>query len=177
MPTILINGLAAVGARKWTVSYGGDSNFNPSTSTFTQQVNYNFIGFLSPLKLQSYSGTFNLGKTVPVKWQLTTYTGSYITMSNINFIKSPVPLPSLKAIFTGQPLSNGTCPLSTVGTVYILYSPNTGTAGNSTFRYDSTNNQFVFNWDTTYPNISGCYTLALSLDDGSPAKTTSLLLK
>ena len=59
----------------------------------------------------------------------------------------------------------------------VLYPFVAGYTGNSSFRYDTTNNQFIFNWDTTVSDGAGCYTLTLQLDDGSAPKATSLQLK
>jgi hypothetical protein len=172
-PPILIGGLAAVGTRTISATYSGDLTFNGSSRSRNQQVIYNFNGFLTPLKLSSYSGSFNFGKTIPIKWQLKTYTGTYITMSNLNLT-----LVSLTAYFNGQPI-NGVCPVSPVSAkTLILFNSQQGAAGGSTFRYDTTNNQYIFNWDTSKANFgTGCYTLSLLLDDGSTPKTTSMLLK
>jgi len=170
---LLIGGLAAVGTRTISATYSGDLTFNGSSGSKDQQVIYNFNGFLSPLKLSSFSGSFNFGKTIPIKWQLKTYTGTYITMSNLDLTKV-----SLTAFFNGQP-SGGVCPVSPVsGKTLVLYNFQQGAAGGSTFRYDATNNQYLFNWDTSKANFgTGCYTLSLIVGGGSAPKTTSLLSK
>jgi hypothetical protein len=60
----------------------------------------------------------------------------------------------------------------------VLFSPQSGATGGTTFRYDVSNNQFIFNWDTSKANFgTGCYTLSLQLNDGSVPKTTWLQLK
>jgi hypothetical protein len=173
-PPILIGGLAAVGTRTISATYSGDLTFNGSAGAKTQQVIYNFNGFLTPLKLSSYSGSFNLGKTIPIKWQLKTYSGTYITDTNVvNHATS-----SLTIYFNG-PAVNGAClgPSMSIKSL-ALYSPQSGGAGGTTFRYDTTNNQFIFNWDTSKANFgTGCYTLSLQLDDSSGLKTTWLLAK
>ncbi len=137
-------------------------------------VGYTFIGFLSPLKLvtspPNYSGSYNLGKAVPIKWQVRNTGGipiPYLTT-----------LANLTAIFNGKVSCSASLPSVAL---ISLYTPVNGVTGNSTFRYDTNNQQFVFNWDTTSvstaPFGAGCYTLVLQLADGSPAKQTLLQLK
>jgi hypothetical protein len=168
-PTEFVNNKPAVGPITLTATYAGDANYYGSTSApYTQNVIYKFIGFLSPLNLTAYSGTFNLGKAVPLKWQLTDWSGAYVSQLST--------LQTLTAIFNSGPAA--TCAASTSGTPFVLYSPSSGVTGNSTFRYDTTNNQFVFNWDTTSVSSTGagCYTLVMVLNDGSAAKMASLQL-
>ena len=164
---------SAVGNRALTATYSGDSNYAQSstTSAFMQQVVYKFVGFLSPLSgTGTYVGSMNLGKVLPIKWQLPIGT-SYITMTNLN----PAPNSQfvnvlLQAIYNG-PAVGGKCTLSPTGTASLtLFTPTSGVAwpGNSNFRYDSTNNQFNFNWDTSVNVNAGCYTLVLLLDDAVP---------
>ena len=61
-------------------------------------------------------------------------------------------------------------PQSCPAPVATLYSPTSGAKGNSTFRISSSNNQFIFNWDTK-PFTAGCYVLELDLDSGQVEKT------
>lgn len=139
---------------------------------------YIFTGFGSPLStadppnLGSYSGKFNLGKSVTVKWELQTSNGTVVSNLNANTLLTvgPIPIPS-----------SGACPDTLTPVAYrfsgpgaypyavqALYSPTTGAKGNSMFRFSSP--QFVFNWDTsTVP--SGCYVLELDLDSGQVERT------
>jgi hypothetical protein len=129
---------------------------------------YAFNGFLSPLQTagdSSFSGAFTQGKAVPAKWQLKDTSGNYVTDLNVN---------TLGAKYLGPMPSSGVCPLP--GAVPAgfdqppLYSPTTGAKGNSTFRYDSKNNQFIFNWDTKGYS-KGCYILELDLNSGQVLRT------
>ncbi len=175
LSVLTAGGKSAVGNRNLTAVYSGDSNYAQSstTSPFVQQVIYRFTGFLSPLSgTGNYVGSLNLGKVLPIKWQLTNNTGTtFITMNNLNMLpNSPYVDVLLQAIYNGAAI-NGKCGLpSASGTTLTLFTPTTGVAwpGNSNFRYDPTNNQFIFNWDTSVNVSAGCYTLILVNDDGLP---------
>jgi hypothetical protein len=136
---------------------------------------YVFTGFYSPLatadppNTNSYSGIFNLGKSVTAKWMLQDSSGNLVTNLNANTLYGVGPF---------APQADGTCrpsqvskvagctannPSSCPANVQALYSPTAGAKGNSTFRFST--NQFVFNWDTKTAT-AGCYVLELDLDSG-----------
>ena len=137
---------------------------------------YIFTGFyptLSPAGDSSNSGSFNIGKSVTAKWTLQDSSGNYIGNLNAN---------KLYAVGPVNPLANGKCPLPGQVPVFLgstgyplnvatLYSPSTGAKGGSTFRIATSNNQFIFNWDTT-GFTAGCYVLELDLDSGQVERTT-----
>jgi len=164
----------AGGATTITATYNGDSFFNGSAATsapLTVLVYYGFTGFLSPLgtagtdQYPTFSGPANLGSAVPLKWQLRDSSGAFLT--------------DLATTATIEAVLNPSCtgPAPASGRIN-LYSPATGATGNSSFRYDATNNQFRFNWDTSYGGITpGCYTVILTLNDGSQPKATSVQLQ
>ena len=160
----------AMGSRTLTATYSGDSNFAGSSGISTVQliVSYAFTGFISPLSVAgtfsspSDSGATNLGSAVPIKWQLRDGNGNYVSsLSSLN---------SMQAIF------NSACAGAPTGQVYVLYAPTLGATGNSTFRYDTSNNQFIFNWDTSVVSPSGCYTIVVQLSEQSPLKATTIQL-
>ena len=186
-------GKSAVGSRTLTATYPGNTNYAQSSTTSAQQVVYRFVGFKTPLAAAgTYSGTMNLGRAVPIQWQLTNSSATtYLTMNNLNVNGAGIPDLLLLAIFNGPPPANGKCPISlapAAGTSPLsLFSPVNGVTGNSSFRYDSSSNSFAFNWDTSAAGLgAGCYTLTLVLDDAvpqppkltsSPVWVTSLQLK
>lgn len=131
------------------------------TSSFVLTVKpvvYQFIGFLSPLVAAgsdgapSDSGTFTYGKAVPVKYQLK-LDGAFITSTTA--LKDLVAVPG-----TGTSCT----PTTAVPTLDLLTDDGRPT-GNSTYRYDTNNNQFIFNWDTSAANKAYCYRLRLKLSD------------
>jgi len=87
------------------------------------------------------SGTFKAGSTIPVKFQLTDYYGNYISTA----------------------------------TAQISVDSNAGTSSGSSnngnyFRYDPTNNQYIFNLSTKGMS-PGTYTITVTLDDGTTHST------
>jgi hypothetical protein len=137
---------------------GNTANPAPSVSYL---VIYNFTGFQSPLQpavmlnppnpasppQPSDSGSFTIGTTIPITWQLQDAANT--------FISNPATLTSIVAIpnpaCAGQAAEAGT----------TLYNASTGQAA---FTYDSPNNRFVFNWNTTTAT-AGCYNLVLTTND------------
>src|SRR4029077_15669370 len=127
-----------------------------------------FTGFLSPLSpagtltSPSDSGTGNFTKAIPLKWQLKDSSGNFLTSLTTTQI--------LQATFyTGGVCTSG----QATGTTSVLYLPTTGATGASTFRYDSSSNQFLFNAATKQLTTGpGCYEIVLQLNDGSAPKAT-----
>lgn len=142
---------------------------NQAQATSTYTVGYNFVGFLSPLgpagtvTAPSFSGTVNQGSAVPLKWELLDSNGNVI--SNLSSVVSIVACPS-----SGRTAAPG-------APCVLLYSPTVGAKGNSSFRFSSP--QFIFNWDTssTIGSVAGFFTVEVQLNDGSPAKATTIQFK
>ncbi|MBZ5527089.1 MAG: hypothetical protein LAN71_04190 [Acidobacteriia bacterium] len=149
------------------------------SNTVTQKAcgsPYIFTGFYSPLSAAtspdpsgqdaSYSGAFNIGKSVTAKWTLQDGSGNSVGNLNANSLYA-VPVPAGVACRPNQVSPVYNTPSASVVT---LYSPSSGAKGNSTFRISSSNNQFIFNWDTT-AFAAGCYVLELDLDSGQVERT------
>ena len=162
------------------LSDGRESRPSNSVSLTDCAPPYVFTGFYSPLatadppNTNSYSGIFNLGKSVTTKWTLQDSAGNLVINLNSNTLYGVGPF---------APQADGTCrplqvnkvagcsvnnPSSCPANVQALYSPTSGAKGNSTFRYST--NQFVFNWDTK-TTTAGCYVLELDLDSGQVERT------
>jgi predicted outer membrane repeat protein len=68
--------VSAVNAQIIAAVYSGDANYITSAAMVVQQVHYHFNGFLAPL---NSSMSIALGRTVPIKFQLTDYNGAFIS--------------------------------------------------------------------------------------------------
>jgi parallel beta-helix repeat protein len=135
---------ASMGTKSLTVT-ARDNAGNEASSTFSYKVIYDFAGaggFQSPIS-STATNTGKAGSVVPVKWQLPDGSGGFIS--------------DLKVVlpFTYR---LGSCSSST------SEFP-ADTSGNTGLRYDTTTNQYIYNWKT--PNIAGCYMLVLKLNDDS----------
>ena len=141
---------STVGANNFTVT-AQDNAGNSGSSTCLYRIAYDYQGsnfFASPIAAPPTVNAAKAGRTVPVKFSLIDANGVYI--SNINAVTgiTYVAVPcSTFAINPGTPITKAT------------------STGNSTLRYDSTANQFIYNWKT--PDSPGCYVLQVQLNDGS----------
>jgi hypothetical protein len=141
---------------------------NPQTITTA----CTFIGFATPLQTAgptSYSGAYNLGKTIGIAWQLqdpTPPTPKFVNTLSFNKL-------GYKIVPGGVPAS-GKC--AGPGNV----TPGGFTQILSPITYDSKKNQFNYSWNTTgLP--AGCYILEVdipfNLSPQAKANATTVLLK
>jgi Bacterial Ig-like domain (group 3)/YDG domain/Galactose oxidase, central domain len=145
----LTTSFATAGSHSITAVYGGNSNFNGSTSaTYTQSVQFIFIGFLPPIDNLPTFNSVKAGQTIPVKWQLKDYNGNLI--SDLGTLASP----------NGLTSANINCGGGTPDDVEELASP-----GGTVFRFDGT--QFIYNWQTSRPWAGTCRIMTVRLSDGT----------
>ena len=118
---------------------------------------------IDPLKTPA-----NLGSAVPIDWELRNASGTRI-LSLSTLVK-------MESVFNGA-MPAGGCVASATGPRVTLYNPATGATGGSSFRL--VGNGYRFNWDSTTatPTGVGCYTILLTLDDGTTRMTTAVQLK
>src|SRR5258707_6116155 len=88
--------------------------------------------------MPSKGGNLNFGKAIPIKWQLRDAQGSLVADN----------LATLKLM---RAISNSACTGAPVAgaQTFVLYNPTNGATGGSIFLYDTSNNQYIFNWDTS----------------------------
>ncbi|MDR5682727.1 MAG: PxKF domain-containing protein [Armatimonadota bacterium] len=140
----------AVGSHQINGTYSGDINHTGSGGSAALSVTYNFVGFLPPIMFTNPSPGFNAvraGSTVPVKWRLLDANGAYVSALSAVVSIQVVPIHCTSEAEAGVP------------------EEATATGGTS-LRYDSTENQYVFNWQTQRDWGNHCYRLLLNLDDG-----------
>jgi len=121
-----------------------DAHGNKATGAFQVQMQYAWSGILQPINPDG-SSIFKLGRTVPVKFQLT---GASAGITN-----------AVATLSVAQVSSNVT------GTYVEAVSTSAASSGN-TFRYDSSSGQYIFNMATKGLS-TGTWRLLVDLHDGA----------
>ena len=133
-----------VGTKTFEVT-ATDNAGNSTTEKVTYSVYYVFNDFLPPVSLDK---PFKLGRTIPIKFQLTDAQGSFIT--------DAVPLISVEL------LSNG--PL----TGEVIDEESSGAANiDNIFRYEPDSNRYIFNLSTKGLTAPATYRITVDLGDGT----------
>jgi hypothetical protein len=138
---------SSVGAKSVSLT-GYDNAGNATTVSCGYSIIYNWIGFLQPLSSDpTVINAGNAGRTYPIKWQLADANGAYVTdvVSGTTIGVAKVSCGNL----TGNPTDT------------IDY---TSSAGDSSLRYDSAANQYVYNW-TSPSTKSTCYRMTVTTPD------------
>jgi hypothetical protein len=144
---------SAVGTYPITCSGAADPNYAIGYVPGTLTVTYQWSGFLPPMLASPQQTVFNAGRTVPVKFQLTNASGAIVQASS---------LPTF-AVSSPQSCSSGS--VDAVGTTA------TGDTSN-TFRWDSTGQQYIFNYQSSGSAAGMCQTITATLADGTSHSVT-----
>ncbi|MDQ3929526.1 MAG: PxKF domain-containing protein [Chloroflexota bacterium] len=141
---------------KKTLTFTAKDNVgNTATQPCDYFVTYAFSGFLQPINytahqvLDSNVSTFKAGSTVPVKFYLTDADGK-VVQPGPNTVQ--LWITPQKGVATTQPIDEG------------VYSDpaTTGTA----YRWDSTGQQYIYNWGTAKNQAGYYWKIGVKLDDG-----------
>jgi hypothetical protein len=150
--TVTVTGGTANGVGTFTYTATAiDKAGNKATTTGSYKVVYRFDGFLQPINDTAHQvGTsisvFKAGSTIPVKFQLRNASGQLVQSA-----AAPVWLTPVLGAKMSMPVDETT----------VTVSADSG----STFRYDATAQQYMYNWKT--PSTSGnYYQIGVKLDDG-----------
>jgi hypothetical protein len=129
-----------------------DNAGNTTTITGSYTVKYRFDGFLQPINDTAHqvgvsTSIFKAGSTVPAKLQLKKADGTVVQAAS-----APVWLTPVKGTATTAPVDES---------VYTA-SADSG----STFRYDATAQQYIYNWATPKSSAGNYWRIGVRLDDG-----------
>ena len=146
----LSGGLAnGVGTYTYTAN-AVDLAGNTTTLAYTFRVIYRFDGFLQPINDTAHqvglqSSQFKAGSTVPAKFQLKKADGTIVTPTAAPQWLTP----------TQQGPTSGAAPTA----------PALGAPSNTSYRWDATGQQWIYNWQT--PSTAGnWWAMGVLLDDG-----------
>ena len=110
----------------------------------TYKVQYKFSGFFAPVDNPPTVNTVKAGSTVPLKWSLN---GVTATSTLVSVQWKAIDCGALTG--TEDPVAEST------------------TTGGTTFRYDATAGQFIYNLATEAGWAGACKQAVVTLDDGS----------
>ena len=119
-----------------------------STHAYTVIPPYTFLGFLSPTDNLPTINRVTPGRVIPIKWRLQKPDGSYATdtATLVSLLSAPVACDASPTDLVEEQLTS---------------------AGSTVFRYDATENQFIYNWQSAKA-WRGCRLLQVNVRDLPP---------
>ena len=124
-----------------------DGNGNTTAGSFTVTVTFGWNGFFAPVDNNGVYNVIKAGQSVPLKWNVPNGSGGWI--GSLSVVRSVTQ-------------TKVTC--QTAAPADEIEAP---TSGATELRYDTTANQFVYNWQSPKVGAGTCYRLGVTLTDGS----------
>lgn len=123
-----------------------DAAGNTAAGSFRVTVSFAFVGFSQPVDNHGVLNVVKGGQSVPLKWSIGNGTGGFVS-----------------ALGVVQSVRQSTIACSSGTGTDDIEATTTGATG---LRYDSTANQYIYNWQS--PRGAGsCYRVSVTLTDGS----------
>jgi hypothetical protein len=151
--SVTVTGGKANGVGEFTyTATAKDKAGNTTTQTGTYKVTYRFDGFLQPIndtahQVGATTSIFKAGSTVPVKLQLKRADGTKVQGGSAPIWEVPV-----KGSLMTAPVDES------------VYSLSADSA--ATYRWDSTDQQYIYNWGTDAAGKGSYFRVGVKLDDG-----------
>ena len=124
-----------------------DAAGNTTTGTFTVTVSFGWNGFFAPVDNNGTVNVIKAGQSVPLKWNIPNGTGGWIgSLAIVSSVKQ-----TTVACQSGAAADEIEAP----------------TSGATSLRYDTTANQYIYNWQSPKTPVGSCYKLSVNLTDGS----------
>ena len=147
------NGVGTYTVTARATDKAGNSNMATATYTVVYYVPQGVAFFLQPVNDTGHMQTLNTsifkaGSTIPLKFQLTSAGGSVVQPNT-----APVFLTPVRGSSTGAAVNEA------------AYS--TSSSSGSSFRYDATGQQWIYNWQTPSAGAGYYYRVGVLLDDGT----------
>lgn len=118
---------------------------------FQVNVTFGWAGFFAPVDTNKTLNGMKAGSTAPLKWSVSDQKGGYVSDLSI--------------------VSKETSSVVNCSTGAVVDDLESYATGGTLLRYDSTANQFVYNWQS--PKKAGtCYTVTIGLTDGTTHPAT-----
>jgi hypothetical protein len=150
--TVSITGGTSNGVGRFTATCSGavdNAGNSAAPVSVSYDVHYVFKGFLSPLKPGPNGGTFDAGDKLDLRWQLLNAQGRHIVTRS--------------AIVVLQAAPNASCAIGGAGARFNLFP-----AAHAELELED--GGYEFDWKTK--GLSpGCYSILLTLDDGTTQST------